>query len=62
MSGFLPLKNGFGIQSMGPTPLDRGDMHDTFRVDRLGNISQGHTTLRIEKGQHIRMPWDPKPF
>ena len=56
-SGFKRLNNGWGIQPMGPSPLDTGDMHDTFKVDPLGNISGGHTTIRIPDGQEIQMPW-----
>lgn len=57
---FVPLKNGFGIQPMGPSPLGDGDMHDTFKSDSDGNISEGHTTVRIPGGKKIHMPWNPK--
>lgn len=55
-SGFIPLNNGFGIQPLGPSPLG-GDMHETFRVNEEGDLSSGHTTLRIPGGQEIQMPW-----
>ena len=55
---FKPLNNGFGIQPMGPSPRG-GDMHDTFKIDPFGNVSEGHTTVRIPGNQTIRMPWDP---
>ena len=53
---FRPLNNGWGIQPVGPSPLG-GDIHDTFKVDPLGNISGGHTTIRIPGGQDKKMPW-----
>jgi len=53
---FRPLNNGYGIQPMGPSPLG-GDIHDTFRVDRSGNISNGHTTVQIPGGQKTHLLW-----
>ena len=53
---FKPLNSGYGIQPMGPSPLG-GDIHDTFQIDPLGNINDGHTTIRIPGGQSINMPW-----
>jgi len=54
---FKPIgHNGFGIQPLGPSPLG-GDIHETFKVDREGNISNGHTTVRIPGGQSINLPW-----
>ncbi len=55
-SGFKPLKNGFGIQPIGPSPAG-GDVHDTFRVNKEGNVSGGHTTVRIPGGQKVHLPW-----
>ena len=57
---FKRLKDGWGIQPMGPSPLGDGDMHDTFRIDPDGNISGGHTTVRIPGGKKIHIPWDKK--
>jgi hypothetical protein len=59
MSGeFKPLNpQGWGIQPLGPSPLGGGDMHDTFQVDINGDISGGHTTVRIPGGMDIQMPW-----
>jgi len=54
--GFRPLQGGWGIQPIGPSPLG-GDVHDTFRVNRQGNVSGGHTTARIPGGQSINIPW-----
>lgn len=54
---FKPLNNGFGIQPLGPSPLG-GDVHETFKVDNDGNISNGHTTVRIPGGQDVNMPWN----
>lgn len=54
--GFIPLEDGFGIQPLGPSSLG-GDMHETFQVDEEGNVSNGHTTIRIPGGQEIHLPW-----
>jgi len=56
-SPFKPTSNGFGIQPISGG-LPSGGMHDTFRVDRDGNINGGHTTVQIPGGQKIRMPWE----
>ena len=54
---FKPISNkGFGIQPMGPSPVG-GDMHDSFNVNLNGNISGGHTTVRIKGGKDIHMDW-----
>ena len=56
-SGFRPIGNqGFGIQPLGTTPLG-GDVHETFKVNELGEISGGHTTVRIPGGQSVQIPW-----
>jgi hypothetical protein len=57
---YKPLNGGWGIQPMGPSPLGNGDMHETFGVNRNGDIFGGHTTVRIPGGQEIRMPWEPR--
>jgi hypothetical protein len=44
------------INPIGPSPIG-GDCHDTFRVDPLGNISGGHTTVRGPGGQTKHLPW-----
>ena len=53
---FKPLNDGWGVQ-----PIERlpggGDIHDTFRVDDLGNISGGHTTIRRPGGIEAQLPW-----
>lgn len=53
---FKPLKDGWGIQPIGPSPLG-GDIHDTFKVDDSGNIFGGHTTVRLPGGQKIKLDW-----
>lgn len=53
---FKPINNGYGIQPAGPTPLG-GQIHDTFKVDKFGNISNPHTTLQIPGGKKIGLPW-----
>lgn len=55
-SSFKPLRNGWGIQPIGSSPIG-GDIHDTFKVDKSGDISGGHTTIRISKGQDIQLKW-----
>jgi len=55
-SSFKPLNNGFGIAPLGPSPAG-GDMHETFRTDQDGNLSDGHTTIRIPGGQAVHIPW-----
>ena len=53
---FRPLNDGWGIQ-----PIERlpggGDIHDTFRVDPLGDIHGGHTTIRLPGGLSDRLDW-----
>ena len=58
MSGgpFIPLRDGYGIQPVENLP-GGGDIHDTFRVDDQGDISGGHTTVRIPGGQEVHLPW-----
>jgi hypothetical protein len=53
---YKQLKSDFGIQPAGPTPLG-GDIHEGFNVDEDGNLSGGHTTLRIPGGQETRIDW-----
>jgi hypothetical protein len=55
-SDFIPLKNGFGIQPLGPSP-EGGDIHETFQVDQEGNMSGGHTTIRLPGDKDIQLPW-----
>jgi len=55
-SNFKTLKDGWGIQPMGPSPKG-GDMHETFQVNKDGDISGGHTTVRIPGGKSVSIPW-----
>lgn len=61
-SYFKPLENGsgYGVQPIGtpPEPSLGGDMHDTFRVDPKGTITDGHTTVRIPGGLSVKLPWE----
>ena len=34
-----------------------GDIHETFKIDRYGNIYDGHTTLRIPGGKDDHINW-----
>ena len=54
---FKPIQNGYGIQPIERLP-NGGDIHETFRVDREGNVTDGHTTVRLPGGQSIKLPWD----
>lgn len=54
---FKPLSPTFGIQPLGPSPLG-GDVHESFNINNAGDISNGHTTVRIPGGQSVKMPWD----
>ena len=55
-SGLKRIKGDFNIQPLGPSPLG-GDIHEGFNVDTEGNISGGHTTVRIPGGKEIHLPW-----
>ena len=57
---FRRLEDGCGIQPILPLPEPSlgGDMHETFTVDAHGNITGGHTTVRLPGGDHVRMPWE----
>ena len=54
---FLPTSNGWGIQPIRESTPFGGGMHDTFRVDKSGDLSGGHTTIEIPGGQKVRLPW-----
>ena len=54
---FKPLKDGWGIQPAEKLP-DGGDLHDTFRIDRDGNLDGGHTTIQLPGGPKKHLPWD----
>jgi hypothetical protein len=41
------LNSDFVILPLGPSPLGNGDVHESFNVDREGNVTGGHTTVRI---------------
>lgn len=55
-SGLIRRSGGFCIQPLGPSPLG-GDIHEGFKVDKNGNIKEGHTTIRIKGGKAIHLPW-----
>lgn len=56
---FKKLKNGYGVQPIKKLP-GGGDIHDTFKVDEYGNVSDGHTTVRLPYGKDVKLPWAPK--
>ena len=59
---FNPSSNGsgFGVQpGIGsPDGLKGGNVHDTFKVDKTGNVSGGHTTVDLGGGIKTSVPWD----
>jgi len=56
-SDFRPIgNNGYGIQPLGSTPFG-GDIHKTFKVDEAGDVSGGHTTVRLPGGSDCHLPW-----
>lgn len=48
--------SGYGVQPIEPTVLG-GDYHDTFRVNKYGDIDGGHTTFRLPGYKTKRMDW-----
>jgi hypothetical protein len=57
---FKPLNNGFGIQPIGNPPgMEKGDVHETFQADQAGNVSNGHTTVRLPGDLSVQLPWSP---
>lgn len=53
---FMALKNGWGIQPIGKFSSG-GDIHDTFNVNKDGNIFGGHTTIRLPYGEQKKLLW-----
>ena len=49
-------KDGWVIQPIEKLP-GGGDVHDTFRIDPSGNISGGHTTVRLPDGNAKPIQW-----
>lgn len=60
MDNFKPLSGGYGIQPIDKSPTGKGDIHDTFGINKEGDIFGGHTTVQIPGCEPKRMPWDPK--
>lgn len=54
MSGPKPIGPKTFIVPLGPSPLG-GDLHETFNVDKDGNLRDGHTTVRIKGGKKVRI-------
>ena len=50
-------KNNRVIVPLGPAP-EGGDIHETFDVDNEGNVSGGHTTIRIPGNKETHQGWD----
>lgn len=51
---FKKLKDGWGIAKM------PGGIHDTFKVNKDGDITGYHTTVQIPGGKKIHIPLDSK--
>jgi hypothetical protein len=46
-SPFFPTSTGFGISL--PRPLDFiKDYHETFKIDRYGNLYGGHSSITVD--------------
>lgn len=72
MSKMLPLGDsgfvGRGSKNMGfvsfpEDGIDIGDhfrFHDTFGVNRHGDIRDGHTTVEGQNGQRAQLDWVPE--
>jgi len=52
--------SGFGTQPGAGSPdgLKGGDVHDTFKVDNSGNVSEGHTSVNLGGGVNTSVPWN----
>tara|TARA_Y100000310_G_C20637266_1_gene791856 strand:+ start:133 stop:438 length:306 start_codon:yes stop_codon:yes gene_type:complete len=37
--------------------LEKGDVHDTYKVDRFGNLYGGHTTARVKGGKSKKLDY-----
>jgi hypothetical protein len=35
-----------------------GDVHDTFKLDRYGNVYSGHTSVKIPAAKPFHINWD----
>ncbi len=61
IGNFNPTTNGsgFGVQpGIGsPDGLKGGNLHDTFKVDKTGNVSSGHSTVDFGGGLKTSVPW-----
>lgn len=58
-NGFIPRDNGWGVQPVQRLP-EGGDVHETFRVNESGDISGGHTTVRLPDRTEKQLPWQKK--
>jgi len=36
-----------------------GQIHETFKVDRYGNLFDEHTTIELPGMKKVHMPWEP---
>ena len=50
---FFPTSTGLGISYKNLLP--KGDIHDTFKVDRYDNLYSGHSTLQLPKDKHKKL-------
>ena len=53
MAADFIIKDGMVIIPHGPLSDGKGDMHDTYKIDRYGNLYNGHMTVRIPGGEYI---------
>jgi len=53
---FVPLRGGWGVQPIEKLEIG-GDVHDTFQVNETGNVSGGHSTVRLPDKLERKMDW-----
>ncbi len=52
-----PLGNDFAILPYGNQTGLGGDVHDSFNYDPLGNLRNGHTTVRLPGDLNKKINW-----
>lgn len=59
-----PLEPDFKLDLLNVIPIETlpkdlgGDVHETFKLDRYGNIYGGHTTIRLPGDFKKRFSWE----
>jgi hypothetical protein len=55
-SGDKPIIDKHGRGMMVPLKINEISIHDTYRIDSEGNVSDGHSTINLPKGGKVYMP------